>query len=173
MKIVNFFKLDENAEILEKKEIAANTNNSIKAPSKKFIKKADENFEISGYWIVLDDLLEIDNQCLVYFKNEDREITWIRLPDQYVENNYMINYDSDNKCPIGIDVLIKEDGYPIGVISHCNSIKQTNVNNILDGHKYKGELGIKLNNDYFLTYNNEEFKLNKTHIDWDRGKHTI
>jgi len=86
----------------------------------------------------------------------------------------MVDYDSDDQCPLGVDVLIKEDGYPIGVIAGCDSIKQAKVNNNLDGHKYKGYLGIKLNNDYFLTYNNEEeFKLVKTHMDWDRGKHTI
>jgi hypothetical protein len=175
MKIINFFKLDENAEVLEKKEVAVNTNISIKAPSKEFIKKTDKNLEISGSWLVLDELLEIDNKFLVNFKNEEKSITWVRLPDKYVEENYMVDYDAEDQCPLGVDVLIKEDGYPIGVIKGCDSIKQAKVDNNLDGHRYKGELGITLNNKYFLTFKkeDEEFKVVKTNVDWDRGKHTI
>ncbi|MGP3779607.1 hypothetical protein ACTWKD_12390 [Halanaerobium saccharolyticum] len=87
----------------------------------------------------------------------------------------MVDYQAEDKCPLDIDVLIKEDGYPIGVIKGCDSIQQAKVDNNLDGHRYKGELGITLNDKYFLTYkkDNEEFKVVKTNVDWDRGKHTI
>ena len=87
----------------------------------------------------------------------------------------MANYEAEDECPLGVDALIKEDGYPIGVVTGCDSIKQAKVDNNLDGHKYKGELGIKLNNDNFLVYKqgDEEFKLVKTHKNWDRGRRTI
>lgn len=87
----------------------------------------------------------------------------------------MVDYESEDECPLGVDALIKEDGYPIGVITGCDSIKQAKVDNNLDGHKYKGELGIKLNSNNFLVYNQkeEQFKIVKTHTNWDRGKRTI
>jgi len=174
MNIIKLLELDENTQILEEKEIENNSQKKDELKSIKQPTKDGKDFNISGQWLLLDELVEINNQYLLSQKDEKKEITWIRLPDKYVEEDYMVDYDSDDQCPLGVDVLIKEDGYPIGVIAGCDSIKQAKVNNNLDGHKYKGYLGIKLNNDYFLTYNNEEeFKLVKTHMDWDRGKHTI
>ena len=175
MKIIYWLELDKKSQVLDEKEMETNDQNQIEISEDIYPQKDKNDFNISGQWVLLDELLEIDNQYLDYLKNEEKEITWIKLPEQYVEENYMINYDSDDRCPLGIDALIKEDGYPIGVISGCKSIKQAKVDNNLDGHKYKGTLGIKLNNNYFLTYNkeNEEFKVIRTNVDWDRGKHTI
>ncbi|TDO73386.1 hypothetical protein DFR79_1373 [Halanaerobium saccharolyticum] len=175
MEIIDLFELDENAEVLNKKEVKSNTYSQLKLFTEDYKQREDENFNISGQWIVLDESLEINNKYLNYVKYEDKDITWIKLPEKYVEDNYMVNYEADDQCPLGIDVLIKEDGYPLGVITGCDSIKQAKVDNNLDGHNYKGDLGIKLNNDYFLTFNqeNEEFKIVKTNVDWDRGRRTI
>jgi hypothetical protein len=175
MKIINFFELDENNQVLNEKKVESSSHKQVEVPSDDYFKKAENNFEISGQWLVIDELLNINNKYLNYIKNKEENLTWLKLPAKYVEENYMINYKTEDECPLGVDVLIKEDGYPIGVITGCDSIKQAKVDNNLDGHKYKGDLGIKLNNDYFLTYNqeDEEFRLIKTHTDWDRGKHTI
>ena len=175
MKIIKLLELNENAQLLDEKEMENQSQNQIEISSDNYPQKENNDFNISGQWLLLDELLKIDNKYLVYVKNDEIEMTWIKLPEQYVAENYMINYNTDDKCPLGIDVLIKEDGYPIGVVSGCDSIKQAKVNNNLDGHKYKGELGIKLNKNYFLTFKeeNEVFKIVKTYVDWDRGKHTI
>src|SRR6056297_2928428 len=167
--IIKLLELDENTQILEEKEIE---NNSQKKGELKSIKpptKDGKDFNISGQWLLLDELVEINNQYVLSQKDENKEITWIRLPDKYVEEDYMVDYDSDDQCPLGVDVLIKEDGYPLGVIAGCDSIKQAKVDNNLDGHKYRGELGIKLNSNYFLTFKaeNEDFKVIKTSVDWD------
>jgi hypothetical protein len=171
MKIIDVLKLDENAEILNKKEL----ENIKKLPAVFKTKKDEKAFKSVGQWLVLGELLEIDNQYLLNLKDKENEFTWIKLPDNYVEEDYMVDYEAEDECPLGIDVLIKEDGYPIGVIQGCDSVKQAKVDNNLDGHRYKGELGITLNNKFFLTYKkeNEEFKVEKTNVDWDRGKHTI
>ncbi|TDP80781.1 hypothetical protein C7957_1573 [Halanaerobium saccharolyticum] len=171
MKIIDLLELDENAEVINKKELK-----EIKElPAFIISQKQKEKFSSAGQWLVLDELLEIDNKYVVYLHDEEKESTWIKLPANYVEEDYMVDYQAEDKCPLGIDVLIKEDGYPIGVIKGCDSIQQAKVDNNLDGHRYKGELGITLNDKYFLTYkkDNEEFKVVKTNVDWDRGKHTI
>ncbi len=175
MKIIKLLEMDKNAQILDEKDMDDKSQNTIEITSNNYPQKEDGELDISGQWLLLDELLEIDNKYVVDLKNKEKEITWIKLPEQYVAENYMINYDSDDRCPLGIDVLIKEDGYPIGVIAGCDSIKQAKVDNNLDGHKYKGELGIKLNNNYFLTFKkeSEEFKVVKTNVDWDRGRRTI
>lgn len=173
MKIIYSAELDNEARILNEKEM----DNKLKVDlsSADFPQQKEEEINISGKWLLIDELLEIDNKYLPFQKNEEKEITWIKLPDKYVEEDYLIHYDSEDECPLGIDVLIKEDGYPIGVVSGCDSIKQAKVDNNLDGHKYKGELGIKLNNKYFLSYKKkrEEFVISKTSIDYDRGSHSI
>jgi hypothetical protein len=171
MKIIDVLELDENAEILNKKEL----ENIKKLPAVFKTQKDEKALKSDGQWLVLGELLEIDNQYLLYLQDKENEFTWIKLPDNYVEEDYMVDYKTEDQCPLGIDVLIKEDGYPIGVIKGCDSIKQAKVDNNLDGHRYKGELGITLNNKYFLSYKkeNEEFKVVKTNVDWDRGKHTI
>lgn len=171
MNIIELLELNENAEILNKEDLK-----SIKElPTVIKSKKEQDDFKSSGQWLVLDELLEINNQYLVTLQEEEEQRTWIKLPENYIEEDYMVDYKAEDQCPIGIDVLIKEDGYPIGVIKGCDSIQQAKVDNNLDGHKYKGELGITLNNKYFLTYKkeNHEFKVVKTNVDWDRGKHTI
>ena len=175
MKIIYFLELDENGQILAEKEMGSPSKTQIEVTPDNYPQKNETDFNVSGQWLLLDELLEIDNQHISYFKDQEKEITWFKLPDKYVEEDYMIDYNSDDQCPSGIDVLIKEDGYPIGVVSGCNSIKQAKVNNNLDGHKYKGELGIKLNNQFFLSYQqeNKEFKILKTSVDWDRGRRTI
>ncbi len=171
MKIIDLLELDKNAEILNKR----NLKNIKELPSGFMSQKDKKGFKSAGHWLVLGEVLEIENQYLENVKDEKAEYTWIKLPDNYIDEGYMVDYEAEDQCPLGIDVLIKEDGYPIGVIQGCDSIKQAKVDNNLDGHKYKGELGIKLNNKYFLTYKkeNEEFKVVKTNVDWDRGKHTI
>jgi len=171
MKIIDLLELDENAEILNKNDL----KNIKDLPAAIISQKENAEFEVSGQWLILDELLEINNQYLVYFQDENQKNTLIRLPDNYVEEDYMVDYKTEDQCPLGIDVLIKEDGYPIGVIKGCDSIKQAKVDNNLDGHRYKGELGITLNNKYFLSFRKEngEFKVLKTNVDWDRGKHTI
>lgn len=175
MKIINFLELNENAEVLKKWDLESNAKDLVKAASEDFIKKAEKEFNVSGQWLVIDELFEIDNKYLLNFKNKEKEITWIKLPEKYVKEDYLVNYDYHDQCPLEVDVLIREDGYPIGVVSGVNSIKQAKVNNNLDGHKYKGEIGLKLNKDYFLTFDKEKekFKIIKTHVDWDRGKKTI
>ncbi|RAK11219.1 hypothetical protein C8C77_103207 [Halanaerobium saccharolyticum] len=175
MKIIDLFELDENAKVLNKKEVNSNSYSQLKLFTEDYKQKEDKDFNISGQWIVLDESVKINNKYLNHLKNEENNLTWIKLPENYVEENYMVNYKVDDRCPLGIDVLIKEDGYPLGVISGCDSIKQAKVDNNLDGHKYKGDLGIKLNNDYFLTFNqeNDELKIVKTNVDWDRGRRTI
>ena len=171
MKIIDVLELDENSEILNKKEL----KNIKEIPAVFKSQKDKESFKSGGQWLVIGELLEIDNRYLSSLQDKDKEFTWIKLPDNYVEEDYMVDYKTEDQCPLGIDVLIKEDGYPIGVIKGCDSIKQAKVDNNLDGHRYKGELGITLNNKYFLSYRkeNEEFKVIKTNVDWDRGKHTI
>lgn len=175
MNIISFFELDNNCQVLNKKDLEENSQKKIEVPSDNYFKKTERDFDAAGEWLVIDELIEIKNQYLNYIKNEKKQITWIQLPEKYVEEEYMVDYDTDQECPLGIDALIEEDGYPIGVVTGCDSIKQAKVDNNLDGHRYKGLLGIKLNNDYFLSYNkdNREFRLIKTHMDWDRGKHTI
>ena len=175
MKIIKLLELDKNAHILNEKELKSNSEKKIELSSINYPKKTDKDYNISGDWLLLDELLEIDNQYLLSQKDKEQEITWIKLPAKYVEENYLVDYEPADECPLGIDALIKEDGYPIGVITGCDSIQQAKVDNNLDGHKYKGELGIKLNNNYFLTFNqqDEEFKVIKTNVDWDRGKRTI
>jgi len=174
MKIINFFELDEKANIVKEKKFESNSDKQIEVPSNDFFKETEVT-DISGQWLVIDELLEVDNIYVDHFVNKETEITWIKLPEKYVKENYMAHYEAEDECPLGVDALIKEDGYPIGVITGCDSIKQAKVDNNLDGHKYKGELGIKLNNDNFLVYkqDDEEFKLVKTHKNWDRGRRTI
>lgn len=171
MNIIELLELNENAEILNKKDL----KNIKELPTVIKSKKDNADFKSSGQWLVLDELLEINNQYLVTLREKEEQRTWIKLPNNYIEEDYMVDYKAEDQCPLGIDVLIREDGYPIGVIKGCDSIQQAKVDNNLDGHKYKGELGITLNNKYFLTYKkeNEEFKVVKTNVDWDRGKHTI
>jgi len=171
LKIIELLELNEDAEILNKK----NLKNIKELPTAIKSQKNKKDFKSNGQWLVLDEPLEIDNQYLVNFQDEKEGKTWLKLPDNYVEEDYMVDYKADDQCPLGIDVLIREDGYPIGVIKGCDSIKQAKVDNNLDGHRYKGELGITLNNNYFLIYKkeNNEFKIVKTSVDWDRGKHTI
>ena len=173
MKIIYWLEMDKNGQILDKKEMQSQSE--IKISSDNYLQKKGEESDISGQWLLLDELVEINNKYLLSQKDEENEKTWIRLPDKYVEENYMVDYGAEDQCPLGVDVLIKEDGYPIGVIKGCDSIKQAKVDNNLDGHKYKGILGITLNNNYFLTFNgkDEEFKVVKLNVDWDRGKHTI
>ncbi|MFN2340714.1 MAG: hypothetical protein ABR547_05535 [Halanaerobium sp.] len=173
MKIIYWLEMDKNAQIVDEKEMESQSE--IKISSDNHLQKKGEEADISGQWLLLDELVEINNQYLLSQKDEEKEITWIRLPDKYVEEDYMVDYSAKDQCPLGVDVLIKEDGYPVGVIAGCDSIKQAKVDNNLDGHKYKGELGLKLNNDYFLTFKkeSEEFKVVRTNVDWDRGKHTI
>ena len=175
MEIINFIELDEKAEIMKKEDLKDNSNKQVEVPSDDYFEKAEDIIDASGQWLVIDELVEIDNKYVEHFINKEKEITWIKLPEKYVKENYMINYKSEEECPLGVDALIKEDGYPIGVISGCDSIKQAKVDNNLDGHRYKGELGIKLNSANFLVYNqkNEQFKIVKTHTNWDRGKRTI
>lgn len=175
MKIIKLLELDENAQILKEKEMEGQAEEQSELNFDKPSQNDLENNNISGQWILLDELLEIDNRYLVYLKNEENEMTWIKLPQKYVEENYLVDYEPEDECPLGIDALIKEDGYPIGVIAGCDSIKQAKVDNNLDGHKYKGELGIKLNSNYFLTFNQKEevFNIIETNVDWDRGKRTI
>lgn len=175
MKIIKLLEMGKKAQILNKKEMESQSQNQIEITSDNYPQQEDKDFDVSGQWLLLDELIKIDNQYLDYQKDKENKMTWIKLPEQYVAENYMVNYNSDDRCPLGVDVLIKEDGYPIGVITGCDSIKQAKVNNNIDGHKYKGELGIKLNNKYFLTFNqdSEVFKVVKTNVDWDRGKHTI
>lgn len=172
MKIIKFLELDEKAEILKEKEYETKSNIKLKVPSVNHFQE-DEKINISGEWLVIDEILKITNKYIVNLLSD--KMTWIKLPEKYVEENYMIDYESDDECPLFVDALIREDGYPIGVITGCSSIKQAKVNNNLDGHKYKGELGIKLNDDYFLLYDkkDERFKLVKTYTDWDRGERTI
>jgi hypothetical protein len=175
MKIIKKLELDENAQILEEKELKSDSQKEIELTSINYPQKKEKNYKISGQWLLIDELVEINNQYLLFQNDEENETTWIRLPDKYVAEDYMVDYSPEDQCPLGIDVLIKEDGYPVGVIKGCDSIKQAKVDNNLDGHRYKGELGITINNKYFLTYkkDNEEFKVVKTNVDWDRGKHTI
>ncbi|MGM0500698.1 MAG: hypothetical protein ACQERL_10915 [Bacillota bacterium] len=175
MEIINFIELDEKAEIIKKKDLKNDSNKQVKVPSDDYFKNAEEIIDASGQWLVINELVEIENEYLEHFTNKEEEITWIKLPGKYVEENYMVDYESEDECPLGVDALIKEDGYPIGVITGCDSIKQAKVDNNLDGHKYKGELGIKLNSNNFLVYNQkeEQFKIVKTHTNWDRGKRTI
>lgn len=175
MKIIKLLEMDSDAKILAEKELKSDSQKEIELTTINYPKKEKDDFNISGKWLLLDELVEINNQYLLSQKDKENEITWIRLPDKYVAEDYMVDYNTEDQCPLGVDVLIKEDGYPIGVISGCDSIKQAKVDNNLDGHKYKGELGIKLNNNYFLTFKEktEEFKVVKTNLDWDRGKHTI
>lgn len=175
MEIIYWLELDENAKVLNKKEVDMKSQSQIEITSDNYPQQDEKDFNISGQWLLLDELLEIENRYLLYQKDKENKMIWIKLPEQYVEENYMVNYSSDDQCPLGIDVLIREDGYPIGVISGCDSIKQAKVDNNLDGHRYKGELGIKLNSNYFLTFkeDSEKFKVVKTNVEWDRGKHTI
>ncbi len=175
MKIIKFLELDEKAQILEEKDLKSNFKKETELGSINYPQKKEKDYKISGEWLLIDELIEIKNQYLVYQKDEENKNTWIRLPDKFVTEDYMVNYSPEDQCPLGIDALIKEDGYPIGVIQGCDSIKQAKVDNNLDGHRYKGELGITLNSQYFLTYkkDNQEFKVVKTNVDWDRGKHTI
>ncbi len=175
MEIVYCLELDENAKVVDKEKLASYSKNLREITSENYPQKEGKEFNIAGQWLLVDELMEIDNKYLDHVKNEEKGITWIRLPDKYVEENYLVNYAPEDECPLGIDVLIKEDNYPLGVVTGCDSIKQAKVDNNLDGHKYKGELGIKLNNDYFLTFNeeSEEFEIDKTTVDWDRGKRTV
>jgi hypothetical protein len=175
MDIIYFLELDKNAEVLREKDMLNLSEAQIEVSSDNYPKKEDVEFNIAGQWLLIDELLEINNKYLTHLKNKDKNMTWIKLPDKYVEENYLVHYESDDECPLGIDVLIKEDNYPISVVSGCDSIKQAKVDNNLDGHKYKGELGIKLNKDYFLTFKeeDEEFKIVNTNVDWDRGERTV
>ncbi|MFW5891035.1 MAG: hypothetical protein ACOCUI_02350 [bacterium] len=175
MEIIYLLELDKNAEVLRKKDMLNISQSQIELSSDNYPKKEDVEFNIAGQWLLIDELLEVDNNYLTHLKNKDKNMTWIKLPDKYVEENYLVDYESDDECPLGIDVLIKEDNYPISVVSGCDSIKQAKVDNNLDGHKYKGELGIKLNKDYFLTFKeeDEEFKIVNTNVDWDRGERTV
>ncbi|MFW6001099.1 MAG: hypothetical protein ACOCQE_01900 [Halanaerobium sp.] len=175
MEIIYLLELDKNAEVLRKKDMLNLSQSQIELSSDNYPKKEDVEFNIAGQWLLIDELLEVDNNYLTHLKNKDKNMTWIKLPDKYVEENYLVDYESDDECPLGIDVLIKEDNYPISVVSGCDSIKQAKVDNNLDGHKYKGELGIKLNKDYFLTFKeeDEEFKIVNTNVDWDRGERTV
>lgn len=170
VKIIELLELDENAEVLNKKEVESTVKDKMSTGT-----YSQKDIDFSGQWLVVDEILKITNKEIVYVVDEEKEKTWIKLPEKYVEENYLMDYDSDDECPSGIDVLVKEDGYPIGVITGCKSIKQAKVDNNLDGHRYKGELGLKINEQYFLSYNKDagEFKLVKTNKDWDRGKHTI
>ncbi len=175
MEIINLFELDKKAQIVKKKKFESNPDKQVEVPSNNYFKESEDVIDISGQWLVIDELVEVKNKYVEHFTNKEEEITWIKLPEKYVKENYMINYKAEDECPLGVDALIKEDGYPIGVVTGCDSIKQAKVDNNLDGHKYKGELGIKLNNDIFLFYNQakEQFKLVRTHANWDRGKRTI
>lgn len=171
MKIINLLELNENAEILVKSE----GQSEIYIPEELSANYFKNDVNISGQWLVLDEILKVNNENLIYYEEIDKNRTWIKLPDNYVKENYLIDYDIDDTCPPGIDLLVKEDGYPIGVISGCTSIKQAKINNNLDGHKYKGIFGIEINNNYFISYHKESKKFNilKTSKDWDRGKKTI
>lgn len=173
MKIIYSAELDKQANIINEKELDAELKLDFAAAD--YPQKTNKDFDISGQWLLIDELLKIDNKYLPFQRNEEKEMTWIKLPDKYVEEDYLVHYDSEDECPLGVDVLIKEDNYPIGVVSGCDSIKQAKVNNNLDGHKYKGVLGIKLNNQYFLCYKEKrkEFVINKTSVDYDRGSHSI
>ena len=175
MEIIYLLELDENAQIMTEETLENNSPKQIEISSNDYPQNKGEELNIAGQWLLVDELLEINNKYIINVKDSAKGITWIKLPDKYVEENYLVNYDPEDECPLGIDVLIKEDGYPISVLTGCDSIKQAKVDNNLDGHKYKGELGIKLNKDYFLTFKeeDEEFKIVNTSVDWDRGKRTV
>lgn len=170
MKVVALIEIDKKAEIIDEIEVEIDLD---EFNLSKLTKIKDK--DISGQWVILDELLEIQNDFLISYQNEKEKNTMIKLPPKYVKENYLIDYEPEDECPLGVDLLVTENNYPIGVIAGCDSIKQAKVNNNLDGHRYQGQLGIKLNDDYFLYYDEDEagFDISKTSKDWDRGKNTI
>ncbi|ADO77188.1 hypothetical protein [Halanaerobium praevalens] len=158
MDVINLFELDKKAKVVKldsKEKIEADYFKE--SNLSQLIQANSEIANISGQWLILDDVIKIDNQHLIYFKDKKENKTFIKLPNAYVEENYLINYEAEDTCPLGVDVLVKENGYPIGIVSGCKSIKQAKVQNDLDGHSYKGQLGFKLNQYYFLNYD-QKFK---------------
>jgi hypothetical protein len=119
----------------------------------------EEPINIAGEWLVVNELIEVDNDYLVYISLESEDITLVQLPGKYVEEDYLIDYDATDECPLGVDVLVREDGFNIKVVPGCDYQAQANVNNHLDGHKYTGYLGFKVNDDYFVTYRDDKFEM--------------
>lgn len=170
MEIIALLEIDRNEEIVNKDEVEYDLKNLSLAKLSQV-----EKDNIAGQWLVVDEIVEIDNEYLISFHDQKNQNTVIKLPAEYVAENYLVDYTTDDKCPVGIDALIKENGYSIGVVSGCKSIKQAKVQNNLDGYSYEGQLGFKLNDDYFLYYDKKDgfFDISETITDWDRGKRTI
>ena len=114
---------------------------------------------IAGEWLLINDNIEVDNDYLVYAQRSSDGITLVQLPGKYVEEDYLVEYNAKDECPLGVDVLVRENGFNVRVVRGCDYQNQANVNNHLDGHKYSGYLGFKLNDDYFVTYRNEQFQM--------------
>ena len=69
----------------------------------------------------------------------------------------IVNYFDDNgDFPDGN--YPTEDGKPINIAGEWLLINE-NLSNHLDGHKDSGYLGFKLNDDYFVTYRDEQFQM--------------
>ena len=128
-------------------------------PDGNYFREDGEPTNIAGEWLVIDELLDIDNNYLTYAQLQDDEITLVKLPEKYVEKDYLIDYETDEECPVGVDVLVRENGFNVDIVPGCAYQGDANVSNHLDGHKYSGYLGFQLNDDYFVTYKKGGFKM--------------
>ena len=96
MKIIYWLEVDKDSQVVDEKEMESNAQNQIDISEDSYPQKDTNDFNISGQWVLLDELLEIDNQYLDYLKNEEKEMTWIKLPEQYVKDNYDPTMQNDD-----------------------------------------------------------------------------
>lgn len=172
MQIINFLEFNEQSEIIDYKNFDSELYGE---DDFKEIISSNNIADSFGEWLIIDEVFEVKNKKLKYYNDQKRNTTWNKLPSKYVQEKYLKNYDDNDKCPIEIDVLVRENGYPIGVLSNCKSIKQAKVSNNLDGYKYNAILGIQLDEDYFLNFDSEEnnFKLFKIKMNWNRDEQSF
>mgnify|MGYP006276005013 FL=1 len=160
MKKINVIKLDEEGYALDNNEDIDNYfDDGGDLPVGNYVKEDTKPVNIEGEWLVVNELMDVENDYLTYAQRKSDNKTLIQLPGKYVEEDYLVDYDASDECPLGIDVLVREDGFNVNVVPGCDYKSDANVNNHLDGHKYSGYLGFKLNEDYFVTYKNDKFQM--------------
>ncbi|MGM0501985.1 MAG: hypothetical protein ACQERJ_05615 [Bacillota bacterium] len=159
MKVIDVVELDENGAVVNDQAEVINYFAGNDLPEGNYPTEDGEPINIAGEWLLISEPLEVENECLVHVKGINNGNTLVKLPNKYVAEDYLVDYDADEECPLGVDVLIREDGFNVEVVPGCDYRSQANVNNTLDGHQYTGYLGFKLNDDYFITYRDNQFQM--------------
>ena len=111
--------------------------------------------DIAGVWIVIDGKVDSDNDNIIYAYREVDDTTLVKSPiNNFDKKDYIIDY-SENPNALDIhqdspfDVLVRKNGYNFKV----------NFDVDLDGYKYTGVLGLKLNNNLFLGFESNKWEL--------------